>query len=309
MLSKIPQFEVPPGHESVVIPLESTDPTFYKIAEANDIDSTTKRPNATVTASQAATTNKTLTLAKGGARVLWSGELQEDSLIPFVSQMRAQLVKAGMEQLEHAVIDGDTATGGNTNINDIAGTPGGTELFLLWDGFRKSPLVTTTANSRSGGSLTIEDYKETVKLMGAAGLNALQTQAVTFITDINVAWKTLDLVELKTKDVFHRPTIENGMVTGLYGYEIMASAFMHLGDSDRLANTAGKVDIDTVANNTTGSILAVRWDQWLFGWRRRMTMEVERFADADTNQIVALFRAGLIQRDTEAAAITYNLTI
>ena len=303
------QIEVPPGHESIVLPLEGADPTFYKVAEANDLRSDSGRPDATITASQAATGVKTLTLAKAGARIVWSGEMQEDSIIPFVSQLRQQLEAAGAEQLEHALIDGDTETGATTNINDIAGTPAATDLFLLVNGFRKSPLVTTTANSRDGGALTISDYKETVKLMGAAGINALNTQAVSFITDINTAWKTLDLAELKTRDVFGRPTIENGMVTGLYGYEVKASPFMHFKDSDRLANSAGKIDVDTVSNNTTGSILAVRWDQWVLGWRRRMTMEVSRYPEADANQIVALFRLGLNQRDTEASAISYNLSV
>ncbi|MEK7556613.1 MAG: hypothetical protein AAB538_01415, partial [Patescibacteria group bacterium] len=109
------------------------------------------------------------------ARVVWSGELEEDSLIPFVAQLRAQLQKAGQERLEHVIIDGDTTTTGSTNINDIgnASAQTATNLHLLFNGFRKSPLVTTTANSRSGGALTPEDYLETVKLMGGAGVNAL----------------------------------------------------------------------------------------------------------------------------------------
>jgi hypothetical protein len=69
------------------------------------------------------------------------------------------------------------------------------------------------------------------------------------------------------------------------------------------------VDVDTTTNNTKGSILAVRWDQWQFGYRRMMTVETERVAAADAWQIVALLRAGLIQRDTEASAISYNLTV
>jgi len=77
----------------------------------------------------------------------------------------------------------------------------------------------------------------------------------------------------------------------------------------RKANSAGKIDQDTTGNNTTGSILAVRWDQWLLGYRRRMTMETTRIARADTTEIVALMRLGLAQRDTEAAAITYNITV
>ena len=308
--ANMPSIEVPAGHESITIPLESGDPTFYKVAEATATQ-TSGWPNTTITSSQMGTAKKSLTLAKMGARVLWSGELEEDSLIPFVAQLRAQLEKAGAEQLEHAIVDGDTATAASTNINDIGNTAaqGGTELHLLFNGFRKSALVTTTANSRSGGALTPEDFLETLKLMGAAGVNAYDMTKVAFIVDPNVYWKALELPEVKTRDVFAIPTIENGVLTGIYGYKLHRSHFMHFKSAVRKANTSGKVDQTTVGNNTTGSILAVRWDQWLMGYRRRMTMETTRIARADVTEIVALARLGLAQRDTEASAITYGLTV
>lgn len=304
--------EVPQGFESIVLPLEGADPTFYKVAQTTATNATTLIPDGTVPTSKVATGNKTLSLVKMGARTVWSGEMEEDSIIPFVSQLRMQFEKAGAETLEHVIIDGDTATGATTNINDIAGTPGGTEAFLLVDGFRKSPLVTTTANSRSGGTLTVEDFLETLKLMGLAGKNA-DKRYTEFILDKWTAWKALELAEVKTRDVFVSPTIENGELTGVYGYKVNASAFMHYANQDSTyglkANTAGKTDLDTAANNTTGSILAVRFDQWQFGLKRRMTIETQRIPQADATQIVALMRFGLTQRDTEASAITYNLSV
>lgn len=313
VLQNLPSVEVPEGHESIVIPLEGADPTYYKVAEVTDLNSTTGRPNYTVPSSRTATNKGTLSLVKMGARTVFSGELGEDSLIPFMPQLRAQFVAGFAEQMEHVIIDGDTATGASTNINDIAGTPAGTEAFLLVNGFRKSPLVTTTANSRSGGTLAVEDFLDTVKLMGLAGQNAVRKDKVAFITDLHVMWKTLELAEVKTRDVFAAPTIENGSLTGIFGYKVYGSAFMHYANQDATyglkANTAGKTDLDTAANNTTGSILAVRWDQWLFGWRRRLVIETERWPESDANQLSAIARFGLLQRDTEASAITYNLTV
>ena len=63
------------------------------------------------------------------------------------------------------------------------------------------------------------------------------------------------------------------------------------------------------ANNTLGALLAVRWDQWALKWKRRMTVESQRSPESDSTQIVALARWGLGYRDTDAAAISYNLTI
>ena len=95
----------------------------------------------------------------------------------------------------------------------------------------------------------------------------------------------------------------------MWGYEILPSANMHRMSSVRKANSAGKIDQDTTTNNAYGAILAVRFDQWKFGFQRRMTLEVDRFAASDTNEIVAMMVCGLIQRDTEASAITYYVGV
>ena len=308
---KLPSVEVPNGVESIYLPLESTDPVWYKVAENTTYDATMKTPVATVSSSRLGTGRVQMTLSKMGARTLWTGEMQERSLIPFVNQLRAQLVASGAEQLEGVIIDGDTAT--SSNINDIGGTTysgAATSLFLMFNGFRKSPLVTTTANSRSaGGALEADDYLKTIQLMGTAGINALDQSKVSFIIDPNTHWASLRMPEVKTQDVFSRATLENGRLRSIYGYDVDISANMHRASAARLANSSGKVDQDTTTNNAYGAILAVRWDQWRLGYQRRMTMETTRFANSDTNEIVAMMSLGLIQRDTEASAISYYVGV
>jgi len=305
VVDRLPKVEVPAGHESVVIPVASTDPTYYKVSEAED-EGTSGWPNDTITSSQAGTDNQTLSLAKMGARTLYSGEMEEDSLVPFVNELRLTLERSGAEQLEHVVIDGDVTTTTEENINDIAGTPSGTESFLLVDGFRNLALVTNTANSRDAGTLTEDDYLETVKLLGGAGKNALAKDRVTLIPDLNTYWKSLTLAALKTEDVWRQATLRDGELARIWGFEVRPSAFMHYdptgtitGAYELKANSDGKLDLDTITNNTLGAILAVRWDQWRFGWRRRMTLETTRIARADTTEI----------RDDEASAISYNITL
>ncbi|KKK69542.1 hypothetical protein LCGC14_2932980, partial [marine sediment metagenome] len=91
------------------------------------------------------------------------------------------------------------------------------------------------------------------------------------------------------------------------------SSNMHRANQDSTyglkANTAGKVDLDTASNNTKGAMLAVRWDQWMLGFKRRMTFETVRVPSADATEITALMRVGLLNRDTDAAAISFNLTV
>lgn len=310
VINKLPSIEVPQGQEAIFLPTEGDDPVWYTVGQTADINSTTKIPNASVTSSQAVTGRAQLTLNKLGCRVLWSGELEEDSLIPFASQLRRQIVTSGQEYLEHAVIDGDTATNSGSNINNSGGAITTGAAYLLFNGFRKLCLVTNQANSRSaGGGLSTSDFLETVKLMGVAGINALDQSKVSFILDANVNWKALELPEVKTRDSFAQPTIENGKLTSLYGYSVYTSPQMHRVSAVRKADNAGKVNATTPSNNQFGAILAVRWDQWMFGWRRRMVLETNRIANADVTEITAWMRCGLISRDNEAAAITYYVGV
>lgn len=314
IVGKLPVQIIPDGSKSATIPLEGTDLTWYSAPEATASDATLLVPSATVGATQITTpANKEITVGKMGARGLYSSELTEDSIINFVPQLREQLITGGNEQLEHAVIDGDTETAITANINHIGGTPTSTgisrDLFLIFDGFRKLALVTNAANSVAGGALTEDDYLDTMWLMGTAGLAGADLAKCGFIIDPNVYKKSLKLATLKTKDVWTQATMESGVLTKLWGYDIFASWFMHFKSTARKANSAGKVDQTVPANNAYGSILGVRWDQWRFAYKRQMTIETTRIANADSYEIVAWARVGLGYRDTEASAITYGLTV
>ncbi len=309
--------DIPQGYISQTIPIESTDPTFYHVPEATDstFNSTTLVHNATTPSGGPSTANKSMTVGKMGARSLYSGEMEEDSLVAFAANARRQMGIAASEAMDYVVINGDTDLSASTNINAIDTTPAATTLFSITNGFRKLALVTNTANSRSaGGSLDITDFIETVKLMGTAGRNARTKNKVDFIVDLNTYWKALNLPEVLTKDVNSQATVESGELTRLYGYGLIASGFFHGGvagyaSTKLLANTAGKVDADTEANNLYGAILSVRWDQWQMRFKRRWSIKASEFIESDTYQIVGMSRFGIGARDNEAAAITYYVGV
>ncbi len=313
IIGRIPTVTIPGGAESITIPFTSASPTFYLVAGAADQAANPGRTDDTVTTSKLTTGQRVLSTKKVGAGVNWQGELQEDSFVNFVTELRTDLEQEMAEVIEHIVIDGDTATGATTNINDIAGTPGGTEAFLALDGLRKLALVTNTANAISGGTISSETFTDILELMGLAGRNANDQSQVVFIQDQPTSWVTRRLTDVKTRDVNTQATIENGRLTNIWGYDVVTSANMHRANTDSTyglkANSAGKVDLDTAANNTTGAILAVRLDQWRIGYKRRPTFEVQRKPRSDTWEITVLFRIGMNYRDTEASAIGYNLTL
>ena len=313
VVGRIPTVQVPQGSESVIIPLMGASPTFYKVAQATAQDANPGRVSATYTTGKLGTSSQTLTVSKLGAMVNWSSELDEDSFIPWVQELRRDLTNEAAEILEHLAIDGDTTLTATTNINNIGGTPAATAVYTVLNGFRKLALVTNTANSRSAGTLTVEDYLETLKLMGLGGRNAADKNAVSFITDMHTNWASLQLAELKTTDVNSQATVENGQLTRIWGRAVITSANMHRANQDATyglkANTSGKIDLDTASNNTTGSILAVRWDQWWLGYKRMMNFEIQRVPEADATTIVVNMRVGMINRDNEASAISYGVTL
>lgn len=307
VVDRLNPMEFPSGAESLVIPLIDGDVTVYKVAQSSALSANPGGiPTNTVTSSQINTGNTTVTLSKLGARSLYTGELMEDSVLPFASTLRENHATALREHLESAIIDGDITTTASTNINDIAGTPAATDYFLAFDGFRANAL---TNNSRDAGALTASDFLETAKKMGTAGLVGLDRTRCAFIMDLNTYWKALELPEIKTRDVSVQATIDNGDLTRIYGFDVLPSYFMHFKQPSRKANSAGKVDQDTAGNNTTGSIVCVHWQKWRFYWRRRMTMEVTRVPAADATEIVTLARCALQERDTAASAISYNITL
>ena len=310
LLGKIRAIEVPQGAESLSVPIEGNGFTFYRVGEVTDVGSN-GRPNATITTSKGGSAKITIAPKKLGARALWSGEMEEDSLLPFVSWLRDSLVKDGGEAIESLFFDGDTVLTAATNINNAgtAETPATNVYYTTLDGMRKLALITNSANSRAGSTLADTDFLNTLKLMGASGINALESlDSVEFIIDAVTHWLALPLASVKTRDVNSNPTIEDGRLVRIYGRNVRTSAHMNRQSTNRATTATGKIDGVTPANNTKGTLMAVRYDQWLVGWKRRMKLETTRVPSADSTEIVATMRIDLQPRDNEAAALTYNLS-
>lgn len=317
IIGRIPSVVVPQGAESIYIPVESTPPTFYKVAQASAQASNTLGAVVnTIPTSKMGTDDTTLSVGKLGAASIYTGELEEDSFIPWASELRMALEREAAAVLESLVIDGDTVLTATTNINDVGNAQAqtGTEYYLVMDGFRKLALLgNSAANARSAGALDIFDYLDTAKLLGLKGSYAINKQAVSFIQSADVADWCLRMPEVMTMDVLGpRATIENGNLTSVWGFEVINTPNMHRANQDATyglaTNSAGKIDLDTAANNLYGGILLVRWDQWRLGWKRRIRFEIERFPRADATGIVATMRVGMINRDDDAAAISYGVS-
>lgn len=306
---KFPTVEIPQGSESIHIPLEATPPTFYNVAGASDLNATTGRPDATIPASKLGTDKKLVDTAKLGARTVWQTELEEDSLIPWLNELRRQMTEEAGVVLDHVCIDGDTVLTANTNINHIAGTPNAAAAYTTFNGLRKLALITNTANARDGGTAAFEDVVQTMKLLGTNGIAALDASKCSAIIDPLLNWKLLELLMATPNYNIVTVRADGVRVINVAGYDVIVTAAMHRAAANCQTNTAGKIDQTVTANNTKSGIVGVRWDQWRMAMKRPVTVKVSEYPEADSNQIVMTMRLKLHNRDTEGAAYTYNLTV
>jgi hypothetical protein len=298
--------EIPQGYNAETIPLEGADPSWYVAPGTTDIDTSSGMATPTFATSKIGTGEKAVNVAKLSVAMVFQQELVEDSIVPIVQEAQRKIQVTSAEQIEMILLRGDVTLTANSNINLIDGTPASAPTrpaYTLLDGWAHLPLVVNTANARdAGATLDEDDYLLLLPLLGPEGKYATDLDRVMFVVDNSTYFASLRIAALKTHDVFTNATIENGVLTRIWGIEVLRSA--QLGK----ANTNGMIS-GTGSNNTKGRILLVRPDQWVSRWKRRLQTDVTYFAYQDVTQVVAHMRWGIAYRDNEAAALSYNVAV
>src|SRR5699024_10529000 len=94
---------------------------------------------------------------KLGIHQMWSAEMEEDSIIPYVLFLRRQASLALAHYSDSLVLNGDDTNGGS-NINSDGASPSGNEHYLAFNGLRHVGLVDNTAMSADvGGTPDLDD--------------------------------------------------------------------------------------------------------------------------------------------------------
>ncbi len=298
-LSKgLDEAEIPQGYDSELIPLEGSDPTWYVAGGANDVDAA-GYPVSTFSLSKMGTGQKAVTVAKLSVAMDFRQELIEDSIIGIVQEAQRKIRVGASEQIDFIFLNGDTALGANTNINKIDGTPTAAPAqpsYTLLDGVIKLALANLARDAES--SFDEVDFLATFKKLPAT--HRQNRDKLLFVLDSDTGIAATNIATLKTRDVYSKATLEEGMLTSVWRIGVVESGFMYL------ANSAGKISTNT-ANNTLGRLLCFRPDQWASRWKRRLQTEVTYYPRADVTEVVAHMRWGLAYRDANAAAISYNI--
>lgn len=247
---------------------------------------------------------------------MWSGEMEEDSIVPFVGFLRRQAQLALSHYSDSVALNGDTTNAATGNINSDDDDPVDTKFFLAFDGIRHAGLVDNTGNSKD--------------LAGAIGYAALvaskgrmidstrfvdwghpvDPMELVYISDPETADQIGNFDEVvKSLQLRNRPLL-NGEIGDILGHPIVGSLAMGKTEAD------GKISFDVPSNNIKGQVAAFNRRGFKVGWRRRVKIETERLPATDQTRLVYSMRMGFgrfspsgAASGIEAADVLYNITL
>ena len=253
---------------------------FYFVGESTS-DSPTASPPSTL-----ATGDQTLTAKKLKARVLFSDELQEDSIVPVIPHLRGELIRAGAEVVEDVVLNGDTtATHQDSDVTDSK------DRRKAWNGLRD---LCQSGNKADHSTFSTANYQTLLKTMGIYGINPTELVIIVGPTGYH---KFRALAEVLTVDKYGpSATILNGELGKLMGSPIITSEYIR-----QNLNATGVYDATTM---TYTIYLIVNRRGFMLGTRGGVKLTFDTDAKVDQNQLIMSFRKAFQPVWTPSSTIT-----
>jgi HK97 family phage major capsid protein len=282
------------------LPIEGTDPTVYFVPETSSESQLTVGGSGSVIPDSKVGSGKVqLSAKKLALRVGFSAELVEDAILPVLNIYRDQAVRAIADSIDYTLLNGDIEDGAGSNIN-TASAPAGNERFMAFDGLRKLPIVTNTANSVAmAADPTLAKLRETRFKMETR--YAARPTDLAWIVDGGTYAKLLGLSEFLTMDkAGPLATAMTGQIGFIDGIPVLVSAEMPL------TATTGYV---AASGNTKGTAICVYRPGWFVGYRRRIAVNVDYLPYYDSYQLTATVRLAFANFDAEVASALINITV
>ena len=244
---------------------------------------------------KAPTAEITLTAVEMVITVYYSDTWLEDSVIGVAEYILGAIADAFETSIHQILINGDTVTGANTNINASVGNtsalPDWDKTDLLSSNWARKIAFNNSATVDAWTNLAIQNIRDARAKMGVKGLNP---DELVLVPDTQTYFDLLNLSEVETIEKFgDAATIKEGRLVALDGIDIINREEM----GRALAN--GKQDITTPANNVLGSILIVHTPSVNVGIRRNLTTELSRYAEDRTSGVTGSSRTAVTLDDTQ----------
>ena len=300
--------DIPMTDPTVYVPIDGALPEMLFVGE-----STSASANA-YTTSKTASNRVTLTAKKFTIQQIWSGEMNEDSIIAFTPFLREQLNRSAAAHLGSAYLNGDTTNAGTGNINLDDADPADTKHYLAWDGIRHYWLVDATGQGKNMAAAL--DMKEINVARGK--LNGTDDDVDAAVGNINwgknardlllvADWDTymamLDGDKVTTVDKYGAgATIVTGELGNVYGIPIVSPGYAIKTEADGKAST-------TEASNTKGQLTLFNPAGFLGGVRRDVQLFFDRIQRTDQFLFELYTRRAFTRFGGNVSAGVYNITL
>lgn len=306
---------------SLINQFDMEDPTAFLPVEAGVpemlfVGESTENNSANYATSKTPSQRVSVSAKKFVIHQMFSGEMEEDSIIPFVPFLQAQGARSVAVHSDSLVLNGDTTNAATGNINLDDADPADTKHYLAFDGLRHVGLVDNTANGVNVAGPIV--YRQ---LLGSRGLlidrardhdwgHPDEAEDLVFVADPETGDQIALLDEVVTVDKFgDQATVLRGQQARVGSHPLVSAIRQPKTEAD------GKVS-NTPANNTKGQIVLFNRTGFVVGVRRRLKFEVERLPGSDQTRIVWSLRMGFgrytptgAASGIEAAAVLYNISL
>lgn len=247
---------------------------------------------------------------------MWSGEMDEDSILPFIPFLRRQANLSVAFYSDSVILNGDTTNAGTGNINLDDADPADTKHYLAMDGIRHVGLVDNTGNSKNlGAAISFAEMQaQKGRMLDYANKvdwgHPIDPNDLVRVCDPDTADKIALLDEFITIDKMGaQATVLTGQQGRVGGNPLVSSMAMSKTEADGKVSTTG-------GNNVKGQLAAFNRRGFRVGWRRRVKVESERIIATDQTRIVYSLRFGLgryspsgAASGIESADVIYNISL
>lgn len=270
-------------------PIATAFPTIYYWPESTGDNSTS------ITASNRSTSNVTFTAKQFAGRVLTSGELTEDSIIPVLPDIRQSLAQALVRAREDAILNSDTAATHQDSGITFASTDHRRSIL----GLRALAIdLSATVDTGSYGTAGGTELRAIRALTGKYGIRPSEGAYIVSLRDAFYIMNDANVVSLEKFGPL--ATVLRGELAVIDGMPIRASEFQR---SD--LNATGLYD-----NSTTTKSAAIFVNRMAFklAQRRMPTIEAEKIIETQQFQVVATSREDFqtMYGTDDVVALGYN---
>ena len=291
------------------LPVEVDFPELLYVTES------TASNSSNYTTSKTGSNRVSVTAAKFVLHQMWSGEMEEDSIIPYVPFLRRQAELSLAFYADSLALNGDTETGATGNINCDDAAPSATKHYLAFQGIRHACIGDNTANFTDvAAAITFDKLLD----MRTLAIDATYKHDWGHPNDPNMWVYICDpwtgdyidkLDEFVSVDKFgSNAVVLTGQVGRVGQHPLIRSIALSRTEADGKVNTAG--------STSKGNVLAFNRAGCVVGWRRRVRTETERIPATDQTRIVHSLRMGLgrftptgAASGIEWAALAYDITL